>query len=91
MAEAIVYASHLINRLSSTAIGGKTPLQVWSEKFAQDSDLLWVLGSPTYFSTKDGKVNPRARSLYFLVPKDIQKARSYGTKQEDCIEQAYHI
>ena len=27
-AEAIVYASHLINRLSSTAIGGKTPLKV---------------------------------------------------------------
>ena len=29
-AEAIVYASHLINGLSSTAIGGKTPLEVWS-------------------------------------------------------------
>ena len=27
-AEAIVYVSHLINGLSSTAIGGKTPLEV---------------------------------------------------------------
>ena len=27
-AEAIVYANHLINGLSSTAIGGKTPLEV---------------------------------------------------------------
>jgi len=29
-AEAIVYASHLINGLSSTAIGSKTPLDIWS-------------------------------------------------------------
>jgi len=33
--EAIMYASHLINGLSLTAIGGKTPLKVWSEKAAQ--------------------------------------------------------
>jgi len=31
-AETIVYASRLINRLSSTVIGGKTPLKVWSGK-----------------------------------------------------------
>ena len=37
-AEAIVYASHLINE--STAIGGKTPLEIWSEKAAQDHGLL---------------------------------------------------
>ena len=39
-AEAIVYVSHLINGMSSTAIGGKAPLKVWSEKAAQDHDLL---------------------------------------------------
>jgi len=32
--ERIVYASHLINGLSSTATGGKTPLEVWSGKAA---------------------------------------------------------
>ena len=37
-AEAIVHASHLINGL--TAIGGKTPLKIWSEKSAQDHGLL---------------------------------------------------
>ena len=37
-AESIMYASHLINR--STAIGGKTPLEIWSKKTAQDHDLL---------------------------------------------------
>ena len=32
-AEAIMYASHLMNR--STAIGGKAPLKIWSGKAAQ--------------------------------------------------------
>jgi len=38
--EAIVYASHLINGLSSTEIGGKTPLEVWSEKATQNQGFL---------------------------------------------------
>jgi len=29
-AEAIVYASHLLNRLPTAVIGGKTPLKIWS-------------------------------------------------------------
>jgi len=45
-AEAIVYASHLINGLSTTAIGGKTPLNIWSGRAAQDYDLLRVFESP---------------------------------------------
>ena len=52
-----MYASHLINGLSSTVIGGKTPLEVWSGKTAQNHDLLWEFESPAYFSAKDGKVN----------------------------------
>ena len=28
--KAIVYASHLLNRLLTVAIGGKTPLEIWS-------------------------------------------------------------
>jgi len=39
-AEAVVYASYLINGLSSTVIGGKTPLNIWSGGAAQDYDLL---------------------------------------------------
>jgi len=39
-AKAIVYASHLINGLFSTAIGSKTPLKVLSEKATQDDGLL---------------------------------------------------
>ena len=50
-----MYASHLINGLSSTVIGGKTPLEVWSEKAAQDHGLLRVFESLSYFCAKMAK------------------------------------
>jgi len=64
-AEAIVYASYLINGLSSTAIGGKTSLEVLSRKAAQDHNLLRKFGSPVYFSAKNSKMNREKRSLCF--------------------------
>jgi len=70
-AEAIMYASHLINR--STAIRGKTPLKISSEKAAQDHGLLREFRSPTYFSAKDGKMNPRAKKFVFLGVKRNMK------------------
>ena len=33
-AKAVSYTSHLVNRLPSTVIGGKTPMEMWSEKHA---------------------------------------------------------
>jgi len=68
-----VYASHLINGLSSTVIGGKTPLEVWSEKAAQDHDLLREFESSAYFSAKESKVNPRAKKFMFLGAKRNMK------------------
>ena len=62
-ADTIMYASHLINGLSSTAIGGKTLLKVWSGKAAQDDGLLRIFESPAYFCAKDGKVNPRVKKF----------------------------
>ena len=50
-----MYASHLINGLSLTVIGGKTPLKVWSEKVAQDHGLLQEFGSMAHFNVKDGR------------------------------------
>ena len=32
--EAVTYAQHLVNRLPSSTIDGKTPLEVWSGKLA---------------------------------------------------------
>jgi len=70
-AEMIVYASHLINE--STAIGGKTPLKVWSGKAAQDHNLLREFGSPAYFCAKNGKVHLQAKKCVFLGVKKNMK------------------
>ena len=45
-------ASHFINGLSSTAIGGKTTMEVWSGKATQGHGLLQEFGSPAYFVPK---------------------------------------
>ncbi|KAH9764742.1 hypothetical protein KPL70_001639 [Citrus sinensis] len=65
-AEAVSYASHLVNRLPSAAIGGKTPMEMWSEKYAQDYDSLRVFRCPAYYHIKDGKLDPRARKAIFV-------------------------
>jgi len=91
-AEAIVYASHLIDRLSSTAIGGKTPLDIWSGGAAQDYDLLRVFENPAYFSTKDSKVNLRAKKFMFLgVKRNMKGYKLWDPEQEDCVEKACHV
>ena len=55
--EAVEYASHLMNRLSSNVIGCKTPLDIWSGGVAQGHDSLQAFGCSAYFSTKDGMLN----------------------------------
>ncbi|KAH9793888.1 hypothetical protein KPL71_004697 [Citrus sinensis] len=65
-AEAVSYASHLVNRLPSAAIKGKTPMEMWSRKHAQDYDSLRVFGCPAYYHVKDGKLDPRARKSIFV-------------------------
>jgi len=64
--EVLVYAYHLVNWLSSSAIGGKTPLEIWSEKVTQDYDLLWVFECPAYYHIKEDKLEPKARKGVFL-------------------------
>ncbi|KAK9224543.1 hypothetical protein WN943_009577 [Citrus x changshan-huyou] len=65
-AEAVSYASHLINRLPSAAIGGKTLMEMWSGKHAQDYDSLRIFECPAYYHVKDGKLDPRARKAIFV-------------------------
>jgi len=88
-AEAIVYASHLIN--GSTAIGGKTLLKIWSRKAAQDHGLLREFGSPTYFSAKDGKVNPRAKKFVFLGVKRNMKGYRLWDPENKKIVLSRHV
>ncbi|KAH9717385.1 hypothetical protein KPL71_021793 [Citrus sinensis] len=65
-AEAVSYASHLVNRLPSAAIGGKTPMEMWSGKHAQDYDSIRIFGCPAYYHVKDGKLDPRAIKAIFV-------------------------
>jgi hypothetical protein len=65
-AEAVNYACHLINRLPTAAIDGKTPTEVWSGKPANDYDKLHVFGCPAYFHVRDSKLDPRAKKAVFL-------------------------
>ena len=64
-AEALEFVSHLLYRLSSTAIGAKTLLDIWSDGAAQDYGLLKIFGCPAYFDVKDDKLNSRAKNLCF--------------------------
>ena len=57
LAEALEYASHLMNKSSSTVIGGKTLLDIQLGGAAQEYDLLQVFEYSANFSTKDGKLN----------------------------------
>jgi len=65
-AEALTYAHHLINRLPSSALGGKTPLEVWSGKPVGDYDSLHVFGSTAYYHVKESKLDPRAKKALFI-------------------------
>ena len=62
--EALTFTYHLVNRLPSSTIGGKTLLEVWSEKVAQNYDSLWVFGCLSYYHIKEDKLDPRARKVY---------------------------
>ena len=65
LAESLVYACYLINRLPSSAIGGKTPLKVQSEKAAHH-DSLRVIECPAYYHVKEDKLDPRSKKGVFL-------------------------
>jgi len=62
----MVYASHVMNRMPSSAIRGKVSEEFWSGETAQNYGLLRVFGCPTYFHVKKGKLNPQAKEFSFL-------------------------
>jgi len=65
-AEAMTYSSHLINRLPSSVIEGKTPMEMWSGKATTNYDMLSVFGCSVYYHVSDGKLKPQARKVVFL-------------------------
>jgi len=72
-AEAIEYASHLLNRLSTTAIGGKTSLKIWSGGAARDHGSLRVFGYPAHVDTKKDILDSKVNKLVFLGYKEDLK------------------
>ena len=61
-----MYANHLINSLPSTALNGKTPLEVWFGKPINDYDTLRVFGSTAYYHLEESKLYPRAKKTLFM-------------------------
>ncbi|GKD92676.1 retrovirus-related pol polyprotein from transposon TNT 1-94 [Tanacetum coccineum] len=65
-AEAVTYACHLVNRLPTTTIDGKTPFEKWYGKPVTDYDSLHVFGSAAYYHVKESKLDPRAKKALFM-------------------------
>jgi len=83
-AEALKYTSHLMNNLSLTMIGGKTLLDIWSGRAAQDYKLLRVYGCPDYFGVKEDKLNPREKKFVFLsVKRNLQNYKLWNSENKN--------
>ena len=52
-AEALSYATHIVNRLPATALDGKTPKEVWFGQPTTDYDSLRIFGCPRYFHVSE--------------------------------------
>lgn len=65
-AEALSNATHIINRLPTSALYEKTPKEVWSGEPISDYDSLRIFGCPTYYHVKESKLDLRAKKSVFL-------------------------
>jgi len=73
-----VYANHLLSRLPMTAIGGKTPLEIWSGGATRDHGSHKVFDCPAYVDVKKDMLDSKVNKLVFLRYKEDLKATSYG-------------
>ena len=73
MAKAIEYASHLLNRLLTTEIGDKTPLEIWLGGAARDLGSLRAFGCPIYVDVKKDMLDSKVNKLVFCsYKKDLK-------------------
>jgi len=72
-----MYASRLLNRLPTTMIGGKTPLEICSGGAAHDHDSLRIFDCPAYVDVKKDMLDSNANKLVFLRCKENLKGSSY--------------
>ena len=82
----MAYACHLVNRLFSSAIRGKTPLEIWLEKVIQDYDSLRVFECPAYYHVKENKLDPRVIKGVFLgFKKGVKGNKIWDSKNKKFI------
>ncbi|GJS68838.1 retrovirus-related pol polyprotein from transposon TNT 1-94 [Tanacetum coccineum] len=84
-AEAVMYACHLVNRLPSTAIDGKTPFEKWYGKPAIGYDSLHVFSSVAYYHVKESNLDPRAKKALFMGITSgikVNAGQLYGTPKK---------
>jgi hypothetical protein len=60
------YAHHIVNRLPSTALNGKTLLEVWSGSLVNDYYSMRIFGCSAYYHVTESKLDPRAKKAIFL-------------------------
>jgi hypothetical protein len=64
--EALSYARHIVKRLPSAALNGRTPLEVWSGSPANDYDSMRIFGCSAYYHvTKSSGVCSASNSQCF--------------------------
>ena len=85
-AEALVYACNLVNKLFVCDREFKTPLEAWSEKVAQDFDLLRIFGCSVYYHIKEDKLDPRAKkSVSVGFKKGLKRYKIWDLKDKKFI------
>ena len=80
-------ACYLVNRSPSSGIDFKTPIEMWSGRAANYSDLK-IFGCPSFAHVKQGKLEPRALKCVFLgYPEGVKGYRLWCTdlKPPRCI------
>jgi len=76
-----------------TAIGGKTPLEIWSGETARDRGSLRVFGCPIYVDVKKDMLDTKVNKLVFLrYPKNLKGYKLWDPKNKKvCLEQTCHM
>ena len=69
----IKYASHLLNRLPTIAIGGKTPLEIWSGGVARDHGSFRAFDCSAYVDVTKDMLDSNMNKLVFLRYKEDLK------------------
>ncbi|KAH9668944.1 hypothetical protein KPL70_021590 [Citrus sinensis] len=80
-AEAVNTASYLVNRSPSSAIGFKTPEELWKRKPANYQNLR-VFGCPAYLHINQGKLDARALKGVFVGYPDAVKGHKIWCKEQ---------